>query len=95
MGGAVSVTLPNAVTEGAGGRSTVELPVAPATVRDVLAGLEASHAGARDRLVTEVGELRPHVNIFVDGENIRFLGGLNTPVAPGADIVILPAISGG
>jgi molybdopterin synthase sulfur carrier subunit len=49
----------------------------------------------RDRVVTELGELRPHINIFVDGESIRYSGGLNAPVRDGAEIFIFPALSGG
>ncbi len=94
-GGVVRVTLPAALTEFTGGRAVVEIPGAPASVGDILAGLGAAHPGVRDRLVTERGDLRPHVNIFVDGENIRFLGGLNAPVRDGAEVVVLPAVSGG
>jgi molybdopterin converting factor small subunit len=49
----------------------------------------------RDRVITELGEVRPHVNIFVDGESIRDTGGLAAPVRDGAEIFILPAVSGG
>ena len=93
--GLVRVTLPAALIEFTGGHSTVDVPGAPAPVRDILAGLGAAHPGVRDRLITERGRLRPHVNIFVDGENIRFLSGLDTPVTNGAEVVVLPAISGG
>ena len=93
--GVVRVTLPAALTEFTGGRAVVEIPGAPASVGDILAGRGAAHPGLRDRLVTERGGLRPHVNVFVDGENTRFLGGLDTPVGDGAEVVILPAVSGG
>jgi len=46
-------------------------------------------------VVTEQGEVRPHVNVFVGSESCRWTGGLATPVADGAEIAILPAISGG
>jgi molybdopterin synthase sulfur carrier subunit len=49
----------------------------------------------RDRVVTELNELRPHLNIFVDGESIRYSGGFATPVRDNSEIVILPALSGG
>ena len=65
------------------------------TVGGVLGALSASHPGLYDRLMTEQGALRPHVNIFVDGENIRFTGGLGTRVGSGSEIFVLPAISGG
>ena len=47
------------------------------------------------RVLTELGEVRQHVNVFVDGESIRDLGGLATPVGGNAEIFILPALSGG
>ena len=49
----------------------------------------------RDRVLTERGDVRPHVNIFVDGDNSRSSGGLDAPVRDGAEILLLPAISGG
>jgi molybdopterin converting factor small subunit len=49
----------------------------------------------RDRVVTEQGEVRPHVNVFVGDESIRFTGGLDTAVTSGAEIHIVPAVSGG
>ena len=91
----VRIVLPEALRELAGGRTVVEVPGEPATVRAVLAGLRTAHAGAYDRLATEQGYLRPHVNIFVDGANIRFTDGLETAVAEGGEVLVLPAISGG
>lgn len=67
----------------------------PGTVGGVLHVLRASHPGLHDRLMTEQGAPRPHVNIFMDGENIRFTGGLGTRVGKGGEILVLPAISGG
>ena len=49
----------------------------------------------RDRVITERGDVRQHINIFVDGESIRDCGGLTARVRDGAEIVILPAVSGG
>ena len=103
------IVLPEALRELAGGRAVVEMgagagegaagsgPVADArdSVGGVLGALRASHPGLYDRLMTEQGALRPHVNIFVDGENIRFTGGLGTRVGSGSEIFVLPAISGG
>ncbi len=67
----------------------------PGTVGGILGELRVAHPGLYDRLVTEQGLLRPHVNIFVDGENIRFTGGLETAVTAGSEVFVLPAISGG
>jgi molybdopterin converting factor small subunit len=49
----------------------------------------------RDRVLTEQGEVRPHVNVFVGTECCRWTGGLETPITDGAEIAIFPAISGG
>ena len=53
------------------------------------------YPGVRDRVVTEQGQVRPHVNLFVGAESIRFTGGLATPLADGAVMSIVPAVSGG
>jgi molybdopterin synthase sulfur carrier subunit len=78
-----------------GGQGRVEASWPAATVSEALAGLWALHPGVRDRVVTEQGEVRPHVNVFVGTESIRFTGGLATPVPEGAEIWIVPAVSGG
>ena len=77
------------------GNARVELETAAATVNDVLGLLCAAHPGVRDRVLTEQGEVRPHVNLFVGAESIRFTGGLATPLPEGAEIWIVPAVSGG
>ena len=89
------IVLPEALRELAGGRAVVEVADGRGEVRGVLGALRASHPGLYDRLMTEQGALRPHVNIFVDGENIRFTGGLGTGVGEASEIFVLPAISGG
>ena len=87
--------IPGALREFAGGRSQVELEHPPATLNAALAALWTVCPGMRDRVVTEQGEIRPHVNIFVGEENIRYTGGLATRVTAEAVISIVPAVSGG
>jgi len=77
------------------GAARVELEASPTHVGEALVALWTFHPGVRDRVVTEPGEVRPHINIFVGDENIRFAQGLMTPVPPGAEISIVPAVSGG
>ena len=60
-----------------------------------IAALGAAHPGLRERILTERGEVRPHVNLFVAETNIRDGGGLAMRVPDGAEIAILPAVSGG
>lgn len=79
----------------AGGRSRVEVEAPTPTVAAALNALWAACPGVRDRVLTEQGEVRPHVNVFVGAESIRFTDGLATPVPDGAEISILPAVSGG
>jgi molybdopterin converting factor small subunit len=78
-----------------GGAARVELVTTPHTVGEALERLWHLHPGVRDRIVTEQGDVRPHVNVFVGNESIRWTGGLETPVPEGAEISIIPAVSGG
>jgi len=66
-----------------------------ATVQEVLDGLFDRYGELRARISDENGSLRRFVNVYVAGEDIRFLDGLATPVADGAELTILPAVAGG
>ena len=72
-----------------------EVSVEGDTVADVLASLDAAHPGFRDRLFDENGKLRRFVNVFVADEDVRFLDGLDTKVAEGQTVSIVPAVAGG
>ncbi|MBV8477072.1 MAG: MoaD/ThiS family protein [Acidobacteria bacterium] len=87
--------IPGGLREFAGGRSEIELEHPPATLNQVLLILWTICPGMRDRVVTEQGELRPHINLFVGEENIRYTGGLATHIASESVISIVPAVSGG
>jgi molybdopterin converting factor small subunit len=89
----VTVRIPTQLRPLAGGNATVTVP--GSTVGEVLKGLEAAHPGFNDRLFDESGQLRRFVNVFVAEEDIRFLEGLDTPVADGATVSIVPAVAGG
>jgi molybdopterin synthase sulfur carrier subunit len=65
------------------------------TVRDALQQLFARHPRLRERVLTEQGELREHLNVFVGGRNVRFASGLATEVPDDARIFVLPSVSGG
>ena len=91
----VNFVIPGPLREFAGNRSDVRTDGQARSVEDALSMLWRECPGLRDRVVTELGEVRPHVNIFVDGESIRYMGGLDAPVHDGAEIIILPALSGG
>ena len=90
---AVTVLLPGALSEQTGGARTVE--VMGGTVREVVQALDAVWPGMAFRLCAETGELRTFVNVFVNGRNVRYLHGLETPVPEGATLHILPSVAGG
>ena len=91
----VRVRIPAPLRELTQGRLWIELHTPPGTVEDVLEALGREYPAVRDRVLTETGETRPHVQIFVGDESIRFTGGLATAVPDGAEISIIPAVSGG
>ena len=91
----VTFQIPAALRAFAGGRDQVEVSGSPATVGEALEALWTLCPGLRDRVATEAGDIREHVNVFVGPENIRFTGGLATPVTSGAEILIFHAVSGG
>ncbi len=92
---AISVVLPHALTPYSRGAGTLTIDEPCATVADALAAVAARWPAVVDRVLTEQGELRRHVNVFVGEERVRFMEGLGTPVENGATITIVPAVSGG
>ena len=92
---AVVFMIPGALRELAGDRSEVRIEAAGGSLSHALQQLWAECPGLRDRVLTELGRVRPHVNIFVDGENSRFTGDLDTAVRADSEIYIVPAVSGG
>jgi molybdopterin synthase sulfur carrier subunit len=87
------VKLPSTLLAQAGGQATYHLP--GETVGAVIDALEAERPGMRFHLCLETGELRPYVNVFLDGVNIRYLHDLETPIPVGATLVIMPSVAGG
>jgi sulfur-carrier protein len=87
--------VPGPLRSFADGRSQVELEAPAATLSDALQALWVVCPGIRDRVVTEEGQIREHINVFVGKEDVRYTGGLATPIPPAAEISIVPAISGG
>lgn len=71
------------------------LPILAGTVRDALRELEQNQERLYSNVCDETGALRRHLNVFVNSDNIRDLAGLDTTLAPGDVVTILPAVSGG
>ncbi len=90
---AVLVKIPTQLRAAAGGEA--EAQVEGGTVQEVLDGLFQRYEELRDRISDEDGSLRRFVNVYVAGEDIRFLDGLATPVEDGSELTILPAVAGG
>lgn len=91
----ITVHIPGPLQPFTGRRDQVEIDPVTATVGGALEALWAQHPGLRDRIANEQGEIRQHVNVFVGTESIRFTGGLATSLSDGAEIFIVPAVSGG
>jgi len=91
----VTVHIPQPLRSFTGGHGLISLEGDYRVLRDALEVLWQKHPGLRDRILTEEGNLREHVNLFVGNESIRYTGGFGTPLFAAAEISIIPAISGG
>jgi molybdopterin synthase sulfur carrier subunit len=90
---AVQVRVPTPLrrfTAGAG-----EVQADGTSISQVIEDLERRHPGIRERLLDEKGDIRRFVNIYLNGDDIRFLQSLNSKVKDGDDVSIVPAIAGG
>jgi molybdopterin synthase sulfur carrier subunit len=90
---AVTVKLPTQLRDAAGGATSAQ--VDGATVGEALEALYSAHGELRERISDDSGALRRFVNVYLKGEDIRFLDGLDTAVADGDEVTILPAVAGG
>ena len=89
---AVEVRVPTILRTYTGGEKSVT--VDGDSVAAVIKDLDANYPGIGDRLLDDSG-LRRFVNVYLNDEDVRFLGGIDTPVADGDDVTILPAVAGG
>jgi molybdopterin synthase sulfur carrier subunit len=89
---AVQVSIPTILRTYTDGAKRVEAD--GATLQDLIADLDVRHPGLADRLVDK-GELRRFVNVYLNDEDVRFTGGLTTPLSDGDAVTVLPAVAGG
>jgi len=89
----VTVRIPTQLRSLTGGQGSAS--VEGSTVGEVLKALDAAHPGFGDRLFDDQGGLRRFVNVFLDDEDVRFLQGLETLVADGQTVSVVPAVAGG
>ena len=89
---AIEVRIPTILRSYTGGAKAVE--GSGSTLGELLINLDTEHGGLRDRLV-DGANLRRFVNVYLNDEDVRFLGGLETPVSDGDTVTVLPAVAGG
>ena len=90
---AVNIVIPTLLRKLTNDSDLVELEAG--TVQEVLDRLDETYPGFRARVCEQNGDLRQFINIYVNGEDIRFLENLSTPLPGGAEVSIVPAIAGG
>jgi MoaD family protein len=89
----VTVRIPTVLRTATDGQKTVA--VEGATVRDVLGRLAADHPGVREQVFRTDGTLHRFLNVYVNDDDVRYTGGLETAVAAGDEVTLLPAVAGG
>lgn len=89
----VVVRIPTPLRRMTNGEAKVEME--SSNLGELVEKLDGAYPGFKDRLVDENGELRYFVNIYVNGEDVRFLDGLGTSISSGAEVSIVPAVAGG
>jgi len=91
----VSVRIPTILRTYTGGQTEVTVEPAADTLSAVLDALEAAAPGIKGRVLDDDGKLRRFVNVYADDEDVRFVGGLDTPTPAGTKVSIIPAVAGG
>jgi molybdopterin synthase sulfur carrier subunit len=91
----VEVVLPGVLADLAGGTRHLQVEPGGGTLAELLDALAAVHPLLERRIRDEAGAVRRFVNVYVDGDDVRFSGGLDTPVSDGAVVQVLPSVAGG
>jgi len=89
----VSVRIPTILRSYTGG--VAEVSAQAGTLREVIAGLNADFPGIGGRILDDAGKIRRFVNVYVGDEDVRLAQGLDTPVPPGTQVSVIPAVAGG
>jgi MoaD family protein len=88
-----TVFIPSVLRANVGGAKSLEID--GDSIRSVVSGLVERHPTLGGQLLTEDGDLNRFVNVYVNGQDVRYLSGLDTPVAAGDEVRLLPAMAGG
>ena len=89
----VTVRIPTPLRKVTNGADKVD--VEGATLNDIIGSLDAQFPGIKGRICDDQGELRNFVNVYIDGEDVRFLDGLSSPIGGNSEVSIVPAVAGG
>jgi len=89
----VTVRIPTILRTYTGGAA--EVTAEGKTLAEVLSDLDANHAGIQARILDDTGKLRRFVNVYVNDDDVRFADGLETQIADGGNVSIIPAVAGG
>ena len=90
---AIKVRVPPALTKGSSGSDTLEMTAA--NLSELLAGLETHYPGVKKSICDEAGKLNRFINVYVNDEDIRFLGGEQYKFQDGDEVLLIPSIAGG
>jgi sulfur-carrier protein len=88
-----TVFIPSVLRSSVGGAKSLQLD--GDSIKDVVAALVTQHPSLGSQLLTDDGDLNRFVNVYVNGQDVRYLAGLETPVAPADEVRLLPAMAGG
>jgi molybdopterin converting factor small subunit len=91
----VELLLPGALADVAGGQRRLLVDPPPESVAALLDAVALTHPALERRVRDETGALRRYVNVYVDGEDVRALDGVTTPLRPGSQVHVLPSVAGG
>ncbi len=90
---AINVRIPQPLRNLTGNQSTVS--AGGETLLACIAHLDSSYPGIRERVMDEAGQIRRFVNVYINGDDVRFMDGLATPLKDGDEVSIVPAVAGG
>jgi MoaD family protein len=89
----ITVRIPTVLRSATGGAATIS--ATGSTIGEILAQLATDHPGVKPQLFNEDGTLHKFLNVYVNDDDVRYLGGLQAPVADGDEVTLLPAVAGG
>lgn len=90
---AITVRIPTVLRPAAGGQAVIT--GTGSTIGEILGAIAAEHPGVQPQLFNADGSLHKFLNVYINDDDVRYLGGLNAPVADGDEVTLLPAVAGG